>query len=84
MAFCGWAAHFCQARAFAAADASAVMPFDFLRLPIAALMAWLAFAETTDLWTWVGAVVIFASAWYSARRETRAKRVPATETATGR
>jgi drug/metabolite transporter (DMT)-like permease len=84
MAFCGWAAHFCQARAFAAADASAVMPFDFLRLPIAALMAWLAFAETTDLWTWVGAVVIFAAAWYGARRETRAKRVPATETATGR
>jgi drug/metabolite transporter (DMT)-like permease len=84
MAFCGWAAHFCQARAFAAADASAVMPFDFLRLPIAALMAWLAFAEMTEPWTWIGAVVIFAAAWYGARREVRARPTPATEAATGR
>jgi drug/metabolite transporter (DMT)-like permease len=73
MAFCGWAAHFCQARSFAAADASAVMPFDFLRLPISALMAWLLFSEVSDAWTWVGAVIIFGSAWFIARYEARGR-----------
>lgn len=73
MAFCGWAAHFCQARSFGAADASAVMPFDFLRLPISALMAWIAFSEISDVWTWVGAVIIFGSGWFIARREARAR-----------
>jgi drug/metabolite transporter (DMT)-like permease len=84
MAFCGWAAHFCQARSFAAADASAVMPFDFLRLPFAALLAWLAFGEVSDAWTWIGAVIIFGSGWFIARHEARARSVAVRETPTGR
>jgi drug/metabolite transporter (DMT)-like permease len=84
MAFCGWAAHFCQARSFAAADASAVMAFDFLRLPISALLAWLLFAETSDVWTWVGAVIIFGSAWFIARHEARARSQALKGTATPR
>ena len=69
MALSGWAAHYCQARAFASADASAVMPFDFLRLPLGALLGYLLFAEIIDTWTWVGAVVIFLSGYYTVRRE---------------
>ncbi|MEE2997100.1 MAG: DMT family transporter [Pseudomonadota bacterium] len=69
MALSGWAAHFCQARAFETADASAVMPFDFLRLPLGALFGYLLFTEMIDVWTWIGAVVIFLSGYYITRRE---------------
>lgn len=69
-------AHFCQARSFASADASAVMPFDFLRLPMAVAWGWFFFAEPTNIWTWVGAIVIFASTYYIAWRESRQKPTP--------
>ena len=72
MALSGWAAHFCQARSFAAADASAVVPFDFLRLPFGALLAWVLFGQPTDSWTWAGAAIIFASGWFISWRESRA------------
>ena len=69
MALSGWSAHFCQARAFASSDASAVMPFDFLRLPLGALFGYLLFAEFIDAWTWTGAVIIFLAGYYITRRE---------------
>lgn len=68
------AAHLCITRAFACADASAVMPFDFMRLPCAALIGYLVFAESADLWTWVGAVIIFGASVYIARRESQVAR----------
>lgn len=61
-------------RAFAAADATAVLPFDFARLPFAAVIGFLAFAELPDLWVWVGGAVIFASSVYIGHREARAER----------
>ena len=45
----------------ALADATAVMPIDFTKLPFVALIAYLAFAEIPDLWTWIGAAVIFGA-----------------------
>ena len=69
MAFFGWLAHFSQARAFANADASAVMPFDFLRLPVAALLGFLIFSETVDVWVWIGSATIFLSGYYIVLRE---------------
>ncbi|HEX6144390.1 MAG TPA: DMT family transporter [Geminicoccaceae bacterium] len=59
-------------RAFALVDASSVMPFEFARLPLTALLAWLLFAEVPTVWTWVGGAVIFASTAYITRRESRA------------
>ena len=56
-------------RALALIDASAAAPFEFLRLPFAALIAFLLFAEVPKLSTWLGGVVIFAAAVYIARRE---------------
>jgi len=70
----GWAAQLAQARGFAAADASVVAPFDFLRLPFVAVAGWFLFDEAADAWTWAGAFVIFASATYITRREHRAER----------
>ena len=61
----------CIIRAFAAADASVIMPFNFLKLPFAVVIGIIWFTEQPDLWTVVGAVIIFSSTWYIARREAR-------------
>ena len=61
-------------RALALIDASAAAPFEFLRLPFAALIAFLLFAEVPKLSTWLGGAVIFAAAIYIARREAAASR----------
>ncbi|MHA1108268.1 MAG: DMT family transporter [Alphaproteobacteria bacterium] len=63
-------AHIFMMRAMQAADASLVAPVDFMRLPMAAGLGWLLFRETSDIWTWAGAAIIFANATYIARRET--------------
>ena len=67
----GALAHIFMTRAFRAADASFVEPFDFLRLPLTALFGWVLFGETSDLWTWFGAVIIFAAVIWNARFESR-------------
>ena len=74
MAAIGTCAHICLTRAFRAADASAVLPFDFAKMPFAAAIGWFVFAEGVDAWTWAGSAVIVASTAYIARREARAAR----------
>ena len=64
----GW---FAFAYAFKLADASALAPYDFMRLPFVAVPAYLFFAEVPDLWTWVGAAVIFGSSALVTRAEAR-------------
>jgi drug/metabolite transporter (DMT)-like permease len=63
------AAQWSITKAIEAADARVVQPFDFLRLPWAALIGWLLFRELPDAWTWMGAVVIFAASTYVMRVE---------------
>ena len=70
----GMLGHISMARAFRAADASIVMAADFARLPFSVLFAWLLFGELVDLWTWIGAGIIFGAAFYTARRERRLQR----------
>ncbi len=71
----GTIAHLSVARALAAADASACAPFEFARLPFAALVGFLWFGEVTDAWTWIGAAIIAASSVYVAHREARLARL---------
>ena len=61
--------HMALTRAYTKADASAVMPFDYARLPFVAGLAFLLFGQVPDLWTWIGAAIIAGSAIYIARRE---------------
>lgn len=70
----GTIGHLCFSRAMAAADASAVMPFDYLRLPLVAVLGWILFGELMDGWSWVGAGVITAATLYIAHREAVAAR----------
>lgn len=74
----GTGAHMLFTRGIQLADASLVMPFDFVRLPLVALIGWLLFGQTVDALTWVGAIVIFGAGVYIAHREGRRKpRTPA-------
>ncbi len=61
--------HLSFARAMAAADATAVLPFDFLKLFFTAVLGFVLFAEVPDVWTWSGAAVIFGATLYTAGRE---------------
>ena len=44
------------------------------RLPFVAVLAYFFFGQGVDVWTWVGAAVIAASAVYIAHRESRMAR----------
>ncbi len=63
------------ARAYDAAEVTIVAPFDFLRLPIAAVIGFVVFHEVPDVLTVTGTVIIVAASLYIARREARAKAV---------
>jgi drug/metabolite transporter (DMT)-like permease len=58
IAVCGTYSHFCMAHALRHADATTVVPLDFLRVPLTAVAAWLVFAERFDIFTIMGAAVI--------------------------
>ncbi len=52
-------------------DPTALMPFDFLKLVWTALIGAWFFAEVPDIFTWIGAAVIFSSGVFIAIREKR-------------
>ena len=68
----GTLGHYCLTRALSTAEASSVMPFDYLRLPFVALIAYLAFGESADIWVWLGGALIASGALYNTSRESRA------------
>ena len=65
---------YCFTRSVSAADARIVQPFQFSRMIFAAAIGWIMFSELPDLWTWIGAAVIFAASYYIVYREGRARR----------
>lgn len=52
------AAHYCMAKALSYGEAMLVMPMDFLRLPLIALVGALLYKEVIDLWLLLGALVM--------------------------
>jgi drug/metabolite transporter (DMT)-like permease len=60
--------------AFRAADATAVLPYDFLRFGFVALIGWQLFGEEVDAMTLTGGAIILASSVYLAYREQVAAR----------
>ncbi len=61
-------------RAYAAADATVVVPFDSTRLVFAAVLGMLMFREFPDIWVWTGGAVIFAATITLTHLEARAAR----------
>ncbi len=58
IAICGTFSHFCMARAMLYADATIVVPMDFLRVPLTATVGWLLYSEALDAFTLLGAALI--------------------------
>jgi drug/metabolite transporter (DMT)-like permease len=58
IAFCGTFSHYCMARAMLYADATVVVPMDFLRVPLSAAAGWLLYSEQLDMFTVLGAALI--------------------------
>ncbi len=58
IAFCGTFSHYCMARAMLYADATVVIPMDFLRVPLSAAAGWLIYSERLDMFTVLGASLI--------------------------
>ena len=58
IAFCGTFSHYCMARAMLHADATVVLPMDFLRVPLTAMAGWLIYSERLDSFTVLGAALI--------------------------
>lgn len=79
IAVCGTYSHFCMAHALRHADATTVVPLDFLRVPLTAIAAWLVFAERFDIFTVIGAAVILGGNLLNLKRG--ASPPPAQETA---
>ncbi len=56
----GLSAHFCITNALSLAPAALVVPIDFARLPFIALLGWLIYGESVEIWLFVGAALILA------------------------
>jgi drug/metabolite transporter (DMT)-like permease len=67
----GLASHFCLTNAFRSGDATIVVPFDFLRIPLIALVGWLFYGEVLDLFVFAGAAVIISGVVWNLRAESR-------------
>jgi len=58
IAVCGTFSHYCLANAMRYADATVVVPMDFLRVPLTVTAGWLIYAERLDVFTLLGAALI--------------------------
>lgn len=66
-------------RAFATGDVGSIAPFDFTRLIFAIAIGFVVFSQLPDVWTIVGAMVIFASSIFAGRSESKRNRRDAAE-----
>ncbi len=69
----GLLAHFAMAKALSLADASLVLPVNYLQLPIMAVAGYALYAEAPDPWTLAGGALILAANWINIRREAKAR-----------
>jgi drug/metabolite transporter (DMT)-like permease len=67
----GLSAHYCLSNAFRAGDASLVVPLDFLRIPLIAVVGWWLYGEALDLFVFAGAAIIVGGLLWNLRSEAR-------------
>ncbi len=70
----GTIAQLALSQALKETEPTAVLPFDFLKLVWATLLGLWVFGELPDLYTWIGALVVFASGFFIAYREHQERR----------
>jgi drug/metabolite transporter (DMT)-like permease len=80
----GLSAHYCLSNAFRAGDASLVVPLDFLRIPLIAVVGWWRYGEPLDVFVFAGAGIIILGLLWNLRSEARtavARGAPAAQAA---
>jgi drug/metabolite transporter (DMT)-like permease len=65
----GVSAHYCLSNAFRAGDASLVVPLDFLRIPLIAVVGWWLYGEPLDVFVFAGAGLIVLGLLWNLRSE---------------
>ena len=68
-AMCGTVLHLALNHAFKLVDVSMTQPYSFLNLVFASIIGYFVFNETPDLYTWVGALIIFIGVLIISYRE---------------
>lgn len=67
----GLSAHFCLTNALRWADAAIVLPMDYMRIPLIAVIGWWFYGESVDVFVFVGAGVIISGILWNLHAETR-------------
>ena len=65
----GLTSHYCLSNAFRAGDATLVVPLDFLRIPLIAVVGWAFYDEKLDIFVLLGAMIIIAGVLWNLRTE---------------
>jgi drug/metabolite transporter (DMT)-like permease len=69
----GLLSHFCLTNAYRAGDATMVVPLDFLRIPLIAVVGWQLYDEALDPLVFLGSAAIVAGILFNLRSEARAR-----------
>ena len=67
----GLASHYCLTNAFRAGDAGVVVPLDFMRIPLIAVIGWWLYGEPLDVFVFLGAGLIVTGLLWNLRSEAR-------------
>lgn len=62
-------AHYCLSNAFRAGDATLVVPLDFMRIPLIAVVGWAFYHESLDIFVLLGALIIIVGVVWNLRAE---------------
>jgi len=73
----GLLSHYCLTNAFRAGDAGVVVPLDFMRIPLIAVIGWWLYGERLDVFVFLGAGLIITGVLWNLRSE--AARTPKSE-----
>ena len=65
----GLTSHYCLSNAFRAGDATLVVPLDFMRIPLIAVVGWAFYGESLDIFVLIGALIIVAGVVWNLRSE---------------
>jgi drug/metabolite transporter (DMT)-like permease len=69
LAVAGLSVHYCLTNAFRCGDAIVVIPMDFLRVPLIAVIGWAFYGEHLDAFVFAGAGLIMAGVLWNVRAE---------------
>ncbi len=70
----GLTSHYCLSNAFRSGDATLVVPLDFMRIPLIAVVGWAFYGERLDIFVLLGALIIVAGVLWNLRSESQQAR----------